>query len=108
MITPPTSTGHLFVATKVRFNEFAGLSEEKGKAQDSIEFKSLGHDWSLRLYPGGCNKAAPGMVSLHLKNQTYQTKNIEIEFDFIVKKQNTKLPQSKLSRKGKFTEQDQM
>ena len=48
------------------------------------------------------------MVSLHLKNQTYQTKNIEIEFDFIVKKQNTKLPQSKLSRKGKFTEQDQM
>jgi hypothetical protein len=83
--TPPTTTNHLFEATKVRFNGFTGLSEEQDKAHISIEFTSLCHSWCLVLYPGGQSTAKEGMVSLFLQNQTCRSKNIEIEFGLRVK-----------------------
>ena len=70
--TPPTTTNHLFEATKVRFNGFTGLSEEQEKAHISIEFTSLGHNWCLVIYPGGQSTAKEGMVSLFLQNQKHR------------------------------------
>ncbi len=39
--------------TTIRFDNFAGLPLERNVCYDSHNFSSLGHDWSLALYPGG-------------------------------------------------------
>jgi hypothetical protein len=42
----------------------------------------LGNLWRLRVFPGGCDDAGDGMVTLDLYNES--NKAIEIEYGFII------------------------
>mmetsp|Transcript_13569 Transcript_13569/g.29503 ORF Transcript_13569/g.29503 Transcript_13569/m.29503 type:complete len:408 (+) Transcript_13569:38-1261(+) len=73
-------------SAEVRFHDFAGLSTTlrgHGFAVESPLFTCLGHQWLLRIYPGGDIASAEGMVSLHLYNMS--DRDIKIRFDCSIK-----------------------
>ena len=74
---------------RICFHGFASLSTVRGEYIDSPEFDGLGNQWRLKLYPGGCEDAAEGMVSLYLANMS--NKAFEIYFGFSVNDGNGNL-----------------
>ena len=49
----PSSFPSLWALTKVCFHGFADLPHERGSSIESPNFHCLGHEWYLKLYPGG-------------------------------------------------------
>ena len=60
----------------------------RGEFVKSPKFDALGNQWRLQLYPGGCDDAAEGMVSLYLWNMS--NKAIDIDYGFSVSDGNVK------------------
>ena len=62
---------------QIQFHDFSNLSTTKSHYIVSPKFTCNGHQWRLRVYPGGCNKAAEGQVSvylIHLSKETITTR----------------------------------
>lgn len=76
------STSPQWTTTPVLFHGFAGLDAQKGSSVNSPEFESLGHKWSVELYPGGDDSSSEGLVSLYLCNRT--AAGIEIDYGFSI------------------------
>jgi len=72
----------------VHYHGFAGLSTIPGQCEESSEFTCLGHQWTLRIYPGGTSNSDDEMVSLFLKKVS--NKGIKIDLGFSVKDSNGK------------------
>jgi len=70
----------------VRCHGFAGLSTARGDYEESSEFTCLGHQWTLKIYPGGNASSDEGMVGLFLCNMS--NKRIKIDYGFSVKYSN--------------------
>lgn len=49
----------------------------------SPEFTCFGHQWCLRVYPGGANDSSDGKVAIYLRHMS--NKSIEVQATFIVK-----------------------
>ena len=81
MSTPPTGRVAQVSATNtVIFDGFAGLPAQRDEHVNSQLFTCLGHEWCVRLYPGGEGGAEEGMVSVYLCNKSKKRVNIEIGF----------------------------
>ena len=52
------------------FHDFANLCTTKNHSIDSPEFTCNGHQWELRIYPGGKGEAAEGTVSAYLNHRS--------------------------------------
>ena len=50
---PPDFSSDCLVSFTVYFNGFADLPQEKGSFVKSSNFRCLGHEWYLKLYPRG-------------------------------------------------------
>ena len=55
------------------FHDFANLTTTKGHYIASPRFTCNGHQWELRVCPGGCNKATEGQVSIFLSHFSDET-----------------------------------
>ena len=72
----------------VHFHDVASLSTVRGEFVWSPEFMLLGNQWCLKIYPGGDEGAAEGMVTLRLVNNS--NKAIDAEYGFSVNDGNGK------------------
>ena len=75
-----------WVITPVHFIGFGGLATTRGELVRSPEFSCFGHQWLLRLYPGGRDSSHDGFVAMFLENRSEEA--IVVEFKFIVKHPN--------------------
>ena len=82
-----TPTGDIkdWSTAEVRFHDFTNLTTTSGECVPSPEFTCLGHQWVLKLYPGGRHDADEGYVSVSIKFTNSTCKDIEIEYGFSVK-----------------------
>ena len=81
-----SASKHKYVAEyfEGRFDGFEGLPTRKGLDHvGSSEFTWFGHQWSLRVYPGGNVASADGNVAVYLFHKSDEC--IEAEATFIVK-----------------------
>ena len=71
--------------TSIYFHGFADLPKERGKFVWSPNFRSLGYEWAIKLYPGGEDdeRVEPGKISIYLLSES-ETRNIEVHFDFSI------------------------
>ena len=51
---------------RVHFHNFKILPSGKNEFETSSKFVSFGHEWEVRIYPGGNSKAKEGNISLSL------------------------------------------
>ena len=85
----PSSDFKEWTATEVGFHKFADLTTTRDEYEESPEFSSLGHQWTLVLVPGGeeDNLILPGdveeMVEVYLLNVSDES--IKIEYGYSVK-----------------------
>ncbi|EJK47082.1 hypothetical protein THAOC_34224 [Thalassiosira oceanica] len=83
--------------TPLHFIGFTGLPTTKGAGVHSSKFSFYGHQWIVKLYPGGAAGSNDGYVALTLVNRTEA--EIEVEFKFIIKHPNGEGDISKASDK---------
>ena len=67
----------------VYFHRLADLPTTRGEKVRSPEFSCFGHQWKLKLYPGGGTNSPEGYISIYLCN--ISNKSINIQFDFGVR-----------------------
>ncbi|KAL7530114.1 hypothetical protein ACHAXR_003315, partial [Thalassiosira sp. AJA248-18] len=67
----------------VRFHGFEGLDASRENIVNSPEFTCFGHQWRLRIYPGGCTTSGDGNVGVFLDHLSDES--IEVEFGFTFK-----------------------
>ena len=85
----PSSDFKEWTATEVGFHKFTDLTTTRDEYEESPEFSSLGHQWTLVLAPGGeeDNLILPGdveeMVGVYLLNVSDES--IKIEYGYSVK-----------------------
>ncbi|EJK59711.1 hypothetical protein THAOC_20036 [Thalassiosira oceanica] len=72
--------------TPLHFNGFAGLPTTKGVGVKSPKFSCFGHQWFVKLYPGGRNDSNDGRVAMKLENRTEAS--IEVEYKYMIKHPN--------------------
>ena len=72
---PPSSSGSGDEWTSCQFliHDFANLSTTKEHYVVSPEFNCYGHEWLLRVYPGGYDQATEGKVSIYLHHLSKET-----------------------------------
>jgi len=75
-------------STKVYFHGFADLSTTSGEFVESPKFSCFGHQWVLKLYPGGKESSAEGYVGISLGNRS--KKSIKIQYCYCVRDSNCK------------------
>ena len=63
--TPPSSLNEWEIIN-VRYHDFENLTTNRGEAVLSPEFACFGHQWCLKLYPGGDLNSDDGMVGIFL------------------------------------------
>lgn len=85
----PSSFPSLWALTKVCFHGFADLPHERGSSIESPYFHCLGHEWYLKLYPGGAPRrdeeeedAVEVNVSLFLYPVGGKRGSMDFEFGF--------------------------
>ena len=77
-----------WVSTKVSFHRFADLPHEKGSFVTSSNFWCLGHEWYLKLYPGGDGIENSGdgeeqvSLSLYLHHRGDESIHTELSLNF--------------------------
>jgi len=77
-----------WVTHTIHWHGFASLSTLRGVGVASPEFMLLGNQWRLRIYPGGDEIAAEGLMSIDLWNKS--NKAIDAEYGFSVNDGNGK------------------
>ena len=58
---------------QIQIHDFAKLTATKGHYVSSPEFTCRGHQWQLRVFPGGNNSAEEGQVSVKLNHVSEET-----------------------------------
>ena len=88
--TPPLSLSkdNEWEIINVQYHGFENLTVVRGEAVLSPEFTCFGHQWRLRLYPGGSTKSEDGMVSIFLSNRS--NKSIKMQYGFSIKNRGSK------------------
>ena len=83
--TPPSSTtsDSGWEIIQVHYHDFKNLTTTRGEAVVSSEFTCFGHQWRLRVFPGGNTNSGDGMVSIFLFNMS--NKSITLQYGFSVK-----------------------
>ena len=74
-----------FKSFRFHFHDFANLATTKHHYIASPEFTCNGHQWELNVYPGGCNKAAEGQVSVYLKHLSKETITVGNDINIVDK-----------------------
>ena len=77
--TPPEGYKEWTTAALVRFHGFANLTTTRGEYVLSPEFSCFGHQWRLKLYPGGHTVSDEGYVGVSLRNSRSDT-SIKIKY----------------------------
>jgi hypothetical protein len=78
MGTPPPGYHQEWVTHTVHVHGFENLPAVRRVA--SPEFILLGNEWLLRIYPGGDDDAAEGMVTVGLQNMSNKAIDIDLGF----------------------------
>jgi hypothetical protein len=85
---PSNNFPSCWVLTTVYFHGFADLPHERGSDVVSSKFQCLGHEWRLKLYPGGeaaenekGEDAVEESISLFLMSEGYGSVNVQFCFD---------------------------
>ena len=83
--TPPSSlsTEGEWEIIQVRYHGFQDLTTTRNDHVVSPEFTCFGHQWHLKLYPGGTTDSEDGMVSIFLHNLS--NKSIKVQYGLHVK-----------------------
>ena len=66
-----------WTTTEVRFHNFANLSTTTDENVKSPKFSSFGHEWRLKIYPGGREDSDEGMVAVYLGNRSNESIKVE-------------------------------
>ena len=82
-------------------HDFANLSSTRGDFVTSPEFTCKGHQWQLRVFPGGGYEVAEGHVSAFLNHLSQETVMVEFGIDLVDKFGKTKSVKNPI--KHKFT-----
>ena len=72
-----------WTSTNVCFHGFANLSTTRDIYVESPEFSCLGHQWNLRLYPGGKAESEEGYIAVGLANRS--NTNIKIQWSYSIR-----------------------
>ncbi|EJK69635.1 hypothetical protein THAOC_09086, partial [Thalassiosira oceanica] len=72
-----------WVARKVHFHGFAGLTTRRGAKVKSPEFCCFGHQWTVAIYPGGSRLSKEGYVAAYLTNESPES--IQAYYKIILK-----------------------
>ena len=72
-----------WTSNNVYFHGFADLTTTRGEYIQSPEFSCFGHQWVLKLYPGGHPMSPEGYVAIGLANMS--NKSIKIRFGYSVR-----------------------
>ena len=72
-----------WTTTEVCFRGFANLSTTRGEYIESPKFSYFGHQWVLRLYPGGIPQSDEGWVAVALDHKS--NTSIEIQYGLSVR-----------------------
>jgi len=75
--TPLDGLNDDWTTTVVRFHGFANLSTTRGEKVQSPEFSCFGHQWTLKLYPGGRASSPEGYVAVALANRSNSSIKIQ-------------------------------
>jgi len=67
--TPPGPLSD-WIMREVHFHEFEGLTTEREAAVKSPEFSCFGHQWTVKIYPGGKDRSEEGNVAVFLCNES--------------------------------------
>jgi len=66
-----------WTTTKVYFHGFAELSTTRDEFVRSPKFPCFGHQWRLKLYPGGEEDSPEGYIAVGLCNKSYTSINVQ-------------------------------
>jgi len=72
-----------WTTTELSFHGFANLSTTRDIYVDSPEFSCFGHQWSIRLFPGGRAESDEGFVAVDLLNRS--NTGIKIQYGYGVR-----------------------
>ncbi|KAL7530119.1 hypothetical protein ACHAXR_003314 [Thalassiosira sp. AJA248-18] len=87
-------------AIEVCFHNFVNRSSLSGAHVYSPEFTCFGHQWRLKLYPGGHHSSDDGMVAVYLYHQSDES--MTIHFGFYVRNKYGEVKYDKVLDKTKF------
>ncbi|KAL7523410.1 hypothetical protein ACHAXR_000166, partial [Thalassiosira sp. AJA248-18] len=85
-IGTPSSGFQEWEITPVHIHGFESLDATRGEFVESPEFACFGHQWHVRIFPGGRRGSDDGMVSVVLSHMSDES--IEVEWGITVKKLN--------------------
>ena len=85
--TPPDGMDD-WTATVVRFHGFANLTTTRDESVESPEFSCFGHQWKVKLYPGGDEHTEEGYNAVDLINMS--NTSIKIQWGMSVRNANGK------------------
>ena len=97
---PPCSSGSGEERTSFRFriHDFANLDTTKNHFVASPEFSCNGHQWELRVYPGGNSQAIEGKVSAYLAHLSKKTITVGYGIKIVDKFGKTKKANTSVKR----------
>ena len=99
--TPPSSLSmskeNEWEIINVRYHGFENLTVVRGEAVVSPEFTCFGHQWCLKLYPGGGSTSEDGMVGIFLHNLS--TRSITLQYGYSFKNERHKLIKDYFTKK---------
>jgi hypothetical protein len=97
---PPSSSGsgEEWTSFQFRFHDFTNLATTKDHFVASPEFNCNGHQWDLRVYPGGNDQAGEGKVSVFLAHLSKETITASYGIKIVDKFGNTKKANTSVKR----------
>ena len=81
--TPPSNFG-TWTTTEVCFHKFADLPTIKNEGINSPEFTCFGHEWKVKIYPGGYYHSKEGYVGVALLNMSADA-DIIVQWGFSIR-----------------------
>jgi len=91
--TPPDGLSADWTTTVVRFHGFTDLPTTRNECVESPEFSCFGHQWILKLYPGGEEDSEVGCVAVELANRS--NTSIKIQWGLCVTDANGRIVHNK-------------
>ena len=85
--TPPEGFKE-WTTVDIRYHGFANLPTTREDYVESPEFSCLGHQWVLKLYPGGAYDSTEGFVAVELVNVS--DKSIKVQYGYSVRNADDK------------------
>ena len=83
---------------QIHFHDFANLATTRNHYVPSPEFTCRGHQWELRVYPGGDSTADEGKVSVYLRHLSKENITTGYDIQVIDKLGKTKVDKKSINR----------